>query len=588
MASTVDSPLPTPTRMRRRLVGAGLVYFALLVLAIWLGNALADSRARGQGQRLAQSAASSRASLLVSELQKYRLLPIVLGDLPLVHDTLAAPRGANVRALDVKLEGLAHAIGSAAVYLLDAHGRAIAASNWRLPTSFVGQDYSFRPYFTQAKAHGTAEFFGLGTVSHQPGLFLSRRVGSGGDQGVIVVKFGFNAVEAGWGAQPDIVYVADADGVVLVTNRPEWRYGATQPLAPREIAAIRRARQFDAIAPFRLPLRPVSPGLVAVAGDGGGDLRYAAATMSVPVEGWTLTDLQPLAPLRSAYLGTARLAIAAFAVGLLLLLVLWVRARERADLAAATRLELERRVLERTEALEAAQARFRAAREELAHANRLGSIGQITAAVAHEINQPVGAIRAFADNAGEFLRRGDGASGARNLAQIVRLTERIGRITAELRAYARRGSGTVKPVALDTAMDGALMLIGHGLRQHDVTVEREGDTGLRVLADRVRLEQVLVNLIQNAIEATAGVANPAITLIFTNHADTVRIAIADNGPGVDARVADTLFAAFATTKPDGLGLGLGIARDIAREFGGDLELGDSAQGACFLLTLRPA
>jgi two-component system C4-dicarboxylate transport sensor histidine kinase DctB len=302
-----------------------------------------------------------------------------------------------------------------------------------------------------------------------------------------------------------------------------------------------------------------------------------------------LTDLQPLAPIRAAYLGSARLAIATFAVGLMLFLALGLWIRERADYAAETRQELERRVLERTEALEKAQAHFRSAREELAHANRLGSIGQITAAVAHEINQPVGAIRAFAENAAEFFRRGDSATGAANLAQIIALTDRIGRITAELRNYARRGSGGVSAVTLDTAIEGALMLTGHVLRQHGVSIRREGQTGLRVRADRIRLEQILVNLIQNAIEAMGQIDGPEIRLVVSSASPMALITIADNGPGVAADVADMVFAAFTTTKPNGLGLGLGIARDIAREFGGDLELVEgSGGGAHFHLALRLA
>lgn len=583
--SAPDRISSVPKRTRRRLLLAAGAYLVLLGIAILLGNRWADLQARGQGQRLAQSTAAARASLLVSELQKYRLIPVVLGEYPAVREALRDPGGDAVRQLNIKLEGLARAIGSSAVYLLDDKGRAIAASNWRSSASFVGQDYSFRPYFTEARKAGAAEFFGLGTVSHQPGLFLSRRVGDG----VIVVKFGFDAVEAGWRNQPDIVYVAASDGIVLITNHKDWRYGTTRPLSPGEAAAIRSARQFDAIAPFPLPIRTAEHGILAWGSGGLRDRLYASASIPVPVEGWMLTDLQPLAPIRAAYLGSARLAIATFAVGLMLFLALGLWIRERADYAAETRQELERRVLERTEDLEKAQAHFRSAREELAHANRLGSIGQITAAVAHEINQPVGAIRAFAENAAEFFRRGDSATGAANLAQIVALTDRIGRITAELRNYARRGSGGVSAVALDTAIEGALMLTGHVLRQHGVSIRRDGQAGLHVRADRIRLEQILVNLIQNAIEAMGQVDNAEIRLAVSSASPMALIVIADNGPGVAADVADMVFAAFTTTKPNGLGLGLGIARDIAREFGGDLDLVEgSGGGAHFHLALRLA
>ena len=250
---------------------------------------------------------------------------------------------------------------------------------------------------------------------------------------------------------------------------------------------------------------------------------------------------------------------------------------------------LEIEVAARTSDLVDANRRFRAAREELAQASRLGTIGQITAGVAHEINQPVAAIRGFAENAGKFLDRGDAGKARDNLGTIVSLTERIGAIIAELRSFARRTTPTMGPVDIGPVIDGALLLVGDRIRENGVAIERVGEVaGLCCVADRVRLEQILVNLLQNALDALAGRPDPRIRIETVAEGEVV-ITVADNGPGVDPDVADNLFTPFVTGKADGLGLGLGIARDIAREFGGTLDhIASPLGGAAFRLVVRRA
>jgi two-component system C4-dicarboxylate transport sensor histidine kinase DctB len=587
---TTDPVLNRSRDARRRLMVSVIVYMLLIAIILLVGNAWARDRAISKAARLSQAGAAGRASLLISELQKYRLIPIVLGEYPDVYAALADPAGAATPRLNDKLEQMASMIGSSAIYLIDANGRTIAASNARLPTSFVGQNYAFRPYFTIAKQHGAAEFFGLGTISGQPGLYLARRVGAPLHRGVIVVKFGFGTVERGWASASEPVFVTDANGVVLITNRPAWRFRTTRALPPALLAELRRTRQFGTAPLAPLPVTSDGAELAQVPRRGGLPDLFTFAAIPVPVSGWTLTAFEPIRPLRADYLATSRLATIAAAILLMIPLFLWLRARERADLAAMARIELEEKVTLRTAELERAQMRFREAREELAHANRLGSIGQITAAVAHEVNQPAAAIRAFAENSRELLRRGNEPGVAANLDAIAGLTTRIGAITAELRTYARRGSGEVRETRLDAAIERALLFAGHRLRSSGIALERSGTSALSVLADPLRLEQVLVNLLHNSIEALDGVADPRILIAVERSGERVAVLVADTGNGIAAEVADTLFTPFITSKPSGLGLGLGIARDIAREFGGELDLAptEAPWVTGFRLDLRPA
>jgi two-component system C4-dicarboxylate transport sensor histidine kinase DctB len=237
-----------------------------------------------------------------------------------------------------------------------------------------------------------------------------------------------------------------------------------------------------------------------------------------------------------------------------------------------------------------AEARERTIREELMQANRLASLGQIAAGVAHEINQPVGAIRAYAENGQVFAERGEIGPVKANLAAIAGLTERIGAITDELRAFSRKGTGTVEPTRVAAAIDGTLLLLGSGLRSRGIEVAVDlPPPGLKVLAQRIRLEQVLVNLVQNAIEALDGVKAGTIGIRCEIESENVRIEIEDNGPGIAPEIMARLFVPFTTGKARGLGLGLVICNDIVTEFGGKLVAANRpGGGACFTVELRRA
>jgi two-component system C4-dicarboxylate transport sensor histidine kinase DctB len=274
----------------------------------------------------------------------------------------------------------------------------------------------------------------------------------------------------------------------------------------------------------------------------------------------------------------------------------------RAARQEAARVELEGRVEDRTVELRRAndqllvemderrraEAHVQLMQDELVQSNKLATLGQIAAGVAHEINQPVAAIRTYADNAAVFLDRQQSEPVRANLGQIASLTDRIGMITDELRSFARKTNAPPQPVRLGDVIDGALLLMGARLRQYDVTVDRSGEhEDQLVLAERFRLEQVLVNLLQNAVEALEGVADPRVSLKVVLKKGQTRLLVSDNGPGVSDEAAATLFTPFATTKLRGLGLGLVISRDIVAEFGGELTL-ETAPGAVFAITLRKA
>lgn len=589
--------IPVVGKWRRYAPALIIVMVVGAIVAFVTAERWSFASAQGVAQQTAASRAVAGSSLLASELQKVRLLPLVLSDYPDVQIALTAPTPDVIRKLNARLELLATRTDAAAIYVVGKDGVTIASSNWRLPTSFVGKNYGFRPYFYESERTGAAEQFALGTVSKRPGLYLARRTVTGG--GVVVVKVEFDKIEDGWSHQSGPTLVRDENGVVVMANHARWRLRTTRPLTPDVQARVKSTLQYGENSP-----RPLAPELVLTDEDPvakhNENRRYASTTLPVPVKGWTLTTLEPIDPALAA--ATAQMRVGAMAVVLVAVVVvgLFLRAREKRELSAAAQRELEAQVLERTAELRGAnerllhesrerernEARLNTAREELAQSNRLATLGQITAGVAHEINQPLTAIRTFAENATTLLDRKKPAEAAPNLSQIIALTERIGDITGELRMFVRRDRSP-GPARLNDAIDGAMLLVGDRLRGSGITVERSGDSldGLMVAADRVRTEQILINLLQNAADAVADVPQPRIDIAVKAKARHVEIRISDNGPGVGAAFRAKLFSPFFTRKADGLGLGLVISRDLAREVGGDLTYVPGPGGAEFLVKL---
>lgn len=593
-----DSTLAGPQTNRRRLFVAVAIGLAILLVAAFGLAQWASGRASAQADVEARQNARAHASLLESELQKFRLLPRVLTEFPDVRAALADKSDAASRRLDRELEQLAARTDATVIYVIDAGGTTIAASNWRAPTSFVGENYRFRPYFQGAMRSGQAELFALGTVSGRPGLYLARRVDVGGRQlGVVVLKVEFDKLETRWADSAATTLVTDAAGIIVMSSEPRWRF---RSFAPISAAAQRRLRATRSYGDARL-----DPLLVERI-DGGiriGAELYRQADERVSFPGGTLRLLQPAQPARSSANATARVAFLVLLILVGAAIITLLRLVERQTLRQAAHEALEREVAARTRDLRTANdelrlaserqretdRRYRAAREELAQASRLGSIGQITAGVAHEINQPIAAIRTFAENSLRYLERAQPDKARGNLDTIVELTARVGAITNELRNFARRKPTPLGPVPVQSAVDGTLLLIGDRLRAQGIALDVEIENpAASVHADRVRLEQVLVNLLQNAADALHEGKEPRIAL-RAHGSDPVHIDVCDNGPGVPAALLPQLFTPFVTGRPDGLGLGLAIASDIMAGFGGTLTLIPSRLGgAGFRLTLRAA
>lgn len=554
------------SRKSLRLILAGIVSIAIASTAFMLVDRTMRARALVEEEQAALDKAAILSASLRSELDKFSLLPMALAQDPQVRALLLGNRDA-ARQLNVRLQALAERSGAAAIYVMDADGLTMSASNWNQQDSFVGSNYAFRRYFEIALSEGTATQFALGTVSRKPGLYIASRIDAAqGPAGVVALKVEFDATEQRWRETTDGVYVTDAEGVVLLTSAEEWRFHIAEGEETGQRDPDRDQSQFGIARLPALVIRPADTVGEIV------ELPLLDARQTLTPDGWVLHMLADPGPRVRANLATGRLVLVLLMAAIaIVLLMAWIMRRRR-----------------RTQEELLVSARTRTLREQLSQANRLATLGQISAGVNHEIGQPVTALRVYAETGEKLVQAGKIDAAAENFRQIVSLADRIGRITSELRLFSRRQPGDTRPVPVGEVIEGAQLLLRDRLHSEGIRIILPDET-LRdtiVKAEHVRLEQVLVNLLQNAIDASP--KNGLIKVEIDTPEKFVALRVIDAGEGISTEVAAQLFQPFVTSKASGLGLGLVISRDIMRDIGGDLVLEADREGTCFTMKIPRA
>ena len=553
-----------------------LIWLVAAVVALCVGATFmiadhyATQRAVSAEVARAQVSAGLLASNLRRELEKFRLASVVLAQDPDAQSVLAGNNADEIRAVNRKFEALSTEMNAAAIYLMDVQGDTLAASNWRLPTSFVGTSYAFRAYFREAMRSGKYEQFALGSVSRRPGLYIAKRLDLRGKPlGVVVIKLEFDALEADWARSGNPAFATNQKGIILVTSIPSWRFQTSSRLSNTDQQRILQNLEFG-----NRPLKMNSlfaAGKVAAVGSAD-TLKKPYVEVVRPLSSlWSVHILAPTATAVDAAVTSARLAVLTALMLLAGLLVFSVYRRKTASFRA------ERAIAERMGIMN----------DRLVQANKLAAIGQIAAGVGHEINQPLAAISSYAENGLVLIKAGKIDDAHQNLARIGALSLKIGAITGELRGFARKATGLTAPVPIAEAIDGALLLLRDRINRLGATVVINSSVSdTMVIAERVRLEQVLVNLLQNSLDA--GGNGTQIWIDLAMNGKYFEASILDDGPGLSESARATLFQPFSTTKREGLGLGLVICRDIMADFGGELVAGSPNSGALFILRLKCA
>jgi len=566
----------------------------LITLLIVLGTALSAGWAMHQAKRQAMAADARRASqqlglyanALHTLIDRYRALPAVLALDPELIAALQGPVSEPLQdALNRKLERINGAANSSTLELLDRTGLAIAASNWRLPSSYVGSNYGFRPYFKQARSQGSGRFYAVGVTSGVPGYFLASAVNDehGRFLGAMVVKLEFPELEREWRQGSDILLVSDARGITFIANQEGWRYRELQPLTGADRAELAETRQYD-----KHPLVPLqhevltrfaeNSTLSRVHGPAGTG-EYLWESLPLGSEAWTLHLLrkpQVVADGRNA-------ALAAAAVWLsLVFAALFLSQRLRlARLRQRSREELKRQVEERTRELRTAQ-------EGLVQSAKLAALGQMSAAMAHEINQPLTTQRMQLETLRLLLDHGRYDEARQALEPLEQMLTRMAALTGHLKTFARNSPvGLRERLDLATVVDQALHLLDARMRSEAVEVALYLARPAWVRGDAIRLEQVLINLLRNALDAMADKRYKRLEIRIEPDGELWRLSVLDSGGGIDEANLAKVFDPFFTTKPvgEGLGLGLAISYGIVHEAGGQLQAENLPGGARLSLTL---
>ncbi len=557
------------------------------------------------------------ARTVESELSKYTYLPSLLELESSVSLLLADPNQETRKTVNDYLEGLNRRSRSRAIYVMDTTGRVLATSNWRDADSYQGEDLSFRAYFQNAVRGQPGRFYGIGSTNGEPGYYLAHGLEEHGKIiGVAVVKVRLEALEERWQRARLEAFVSDENGIIILSSDPARRLKAVRPLSDDTRDRLAHSLQYywatlSALEPLaRERLNEGSEKLTFPANSevvsDKHEVSYLAQTRPLNDTPWNFTLLTPLNDLRRAAINQGILVAVAFGL-VAFLLIAWNERRKviATRLAAREALQeansqLERRIAERTADLRASNDRLkgqirerrqaeetlRHAQDELVQAGKLAAIGQMSTSIAHELNQPLAALRTLSGNTVRFLERGALDTASANLKTINELIDRMGRITASLRSFARRGDDQGE-ASLAKAVDAAFQVLGARLDSVPLAVHREF-ANVQLQIDQTRLEQILVNLIGNALDAMQ--AQPAPQLWLEGHSaeGKYRLRVRDNGHGIDPEARKHLFEPFFTTKPgeQGLGLGLTLSASLAAATGGSLAVEHPASsGTAFVLNL---
>lgn len=509
-----------------------------------------------------------------AEIDRFRALPDVASEDARILAALTDPSA--LEAANRYLENIAVHAGASDLFLIDAKGQAIAASNWNRPGSFVGEHYSFRPYFTQAAETGRGQFYAIGVTTGVPGYFLSTRVTSGNQTGVLVVKVDLRPLQATWRSAGVQMAIADADGMIFLSGREDWLYRPLAPLAPDVQDRLIATRAYDGVnLQGASPLLPRAPLGADATGTG-----WIGRLTTVEGTGWRLIAARPTGevtgPATVWALIAAMLALAA-AAGL----KSWEQRRQLIALRLSQSERLEAMVTTRTadlarevDARRQAETDLRAAQEHLIHAEKMAALGRMSTAIVHEISQPLAAMEATLTAAEIGLHTSDTTTAPR-LATARGLIRRMQRTTKHLKSFGRKETGELKLIDLSPVVTSALELVTPRARAVGVIpVVRQGKTPVFVMAGAVRMEQVAVNLILNALDAAEGQPGAAITVTLSMAGGQARLTVTDTGSGIAAEVLPRVTEPFFSTKTtgEGLGLGLAISKAILSEFGGQLGI----------------
>jgi two-component system, NtrC family, C4-dicarboxylate transport sensor histidine kinase DctB len=555
---------------------AFITFVAIAVAVVWVTNQLLTERFTETTRNRAEVRLALYTGNLQSELQRNSAVPLLLSRDPALIGALSS---ADFSQTTQRLIGYREEIGAASLLLLDIEGRAVASTD-RLE---LGSQHRTAPYFFEALRSNDTVFTTTQRDNGAVAFSYSRVIESAGMRlGVIVVGVDLKKFEASWGGFSDAVMVIDSEGEIILSTEGRW-IGLTEAeaLAKRSApSAIERALQATAEW-AALPMDAFFRG----------DSVMRQETR-IGFQGWRMISFTTYASVRERVNTFIALEIMVFAILLAGVLFLMSRRamsrsvffqKESAELRQLNA-ALQREIAER----ERAEKNLQVAEQTLQQSSKLAVLGEMSASVSHELNQPLAAMKTYLAGARLLLQRKRPEEALSSFQRIDDLIERMGAITRQLKSYARKGGDAVEPIDVKGSVSSALSMMEPQLKRRDIRIvtslPREP---IMVMADKIRLEQVLINLIRNALDATKDTPAPEVRIVATG-GQSVIVAVRDNGHGITN--FERLFEPFYTTKApgDGVGLGLAISSSIVNDFGGRLTARNGREGGAVFEIILPA
>lgn len=615
MTAAPDNPPSWPNRpfRLRWIVAAAFVLASLATLGYW-GSVYAHYYYFNEAQARSQNTLRLAVAVLRGHMARYENLPEVIAGFDEIQDLMAEPEDLDqVDEVNRYLKEINEQFESSDIYVMGLDGTTVAASNYDSDAPFIGNNFQYRPYFFDAAAGGEGRFFALGTTSFKRGYYFGAPVVVDGEVlGVVAVKMDVDSIEETWRGTGDYhIVVNDPEGIIFMTSEPAWLYNSLLPLTRDRLARTAETRRYADARLQELPLTDVSDGdhtLYSIAHPATSS-EYLLVSEAMPEADWTVSVLLDTDSARAQALTTFIVAVLLAAMLSLAGAIVFqrrVRLRERMQMQRDAQELLERRVLERTAELasvnrkledEVAERRateqmLRKTQSDLIQAGKLAALGRMSADLSHEFNQPLAAAKNYADNALVLIERGRIEEAGSNVDRISRLIDRMSSISRHLRNFARKPNQKLAIVALDQVVTDTIELITWRLQSSKVDLSVDlGAAPLLVVAGPIRLQQVLVNILTNAIDAVETAADRRIDLNARRNEDHIVITIRDRGPGVAAKLTERIFDPFFSTKGagKGIGLGLSISYNIVKDFGGELRVENHPDGgALFIVELLAA
>ncbi|MCG6902781.1 MAG: sensor histidine kinase [Rhodobacter sp.] len=550
------------------------MFLAFAILVIWVSNHWLSERFTASTKSRAELRQALYAGNLQSELQRNAVVPLLLARDPVL---IGALNSADFSQSSQHLIELKNQIDVASIMMLDTGGRVVAATDRNL----IGSQHRPEPYFVSALRSNATVFNTFRRANGAIEFNYSRRIETNRQLvGVIVVELDLRRFEQAWSSISDAVLVTDSEGIIILSTESKWR-GLTEDEALK-------ARSAPSAIERAIQLTADWTALPSEAFYRGGALMRLES--KIPFQGWRMTTFTTYASVRERVNGVLALEIMLFAMLLAGGFYLTTRRalarsiffqRESAELRQLND-SLQREVAER----ERVEKNLQVAEQTLAQSSKLAALGEMSASVSHELNQPLAAMKTYLAGAKLLLQRRRPEEALSSFLRIDDLIDRMTAITRQLKSYARKGGEALEPIDSRDCVSAAITMMEPQLKSRKVRITRNmPPQPVMLMADRIRLEQVLINLLRNALDATKSMAEPAIDVILSA-GQVATITVRDNGPGIED--LDALFEPFYTTKApgDGVGLGLAISSGIVNDLGGRLYARNGrAGGAVFEVQL---